>query len=182
MQIITSTLTSKATAATLIGNKHNTKTVLINNRQRRRSSGYDKKVHYETMTIHNTSKGSTAPAQQKPHMKANTARTQHIRNKEDETIFDITYSTTTEMITPPPSPKSVPSAPLMSQSFEANDRILTAKRQGQLRALMAEYTALKKEGLLFTDHTYNLIFDTFTSLRRDGTPLIPMMKSKFYAD
>jgi hypothetical protein len=91
---------------------------------------------------------------------------------DDEPMFNIVY--TAELITPPPSPKGS----MVSQSFEANDRILTAKRQGQLKMLMSEYAALKKESLLFTDHTYNLIFDTYASLRRDGTPLTPMLKSK----
>lgn len=79
------------------------------------------------------------------------------------------------MITPPPSPKSSPSA----ASFAANDRILTARRQGHLKYLMAEYNALKKEGLMLHDHTYNLVFESYTALRRDGTPLASMLKSKF---
>ncbi|KAI7903314.1 uncharacterized protein BX663DRAFT_508198 [Cokeromyces recurvatus] len=96
--------------------------------------------------------------------------------EKDEPIFNIVYSAPTDIITPPPSPKSSPKLPLASQSFEANDRILTVKRHGQIKLLMAEYAALKKEGLLFTDHTYNLIFETYASLRRDGTPLTPMLK------
>ncbi|CAO3628317.1 unnamed protein product [Mucor hiemalis] len=97
------------------------------------------------------------------------------KEEKDEPIFNIVYSAhndNTMMITPPPSPKSSPS----SACFEANDRILTAKRNGQLKTVMNEYIALQKEGLLFTDHTYNLILDSYASLRSNGTPLTPMMK------
>lgn len=100
------------------------------------------------------------------------------KEEKDEPIFNIVYSAhndNTMMITPPPSPKSSPS----SACFEANDRILTAKRNGQLKTVMNEYIALQKEGLLFTDHTYNLILDSYASLRSNGTPLTPMMKSKY---
>jgi hypothetical protein len=98
-------------------------------------------------------------------------------SEKDEPVFDIVYSAekNQEMITPPSSPKSSPAA----ACFEANDRILSAKRNGQLKSVMNEYIALKKEGLLFTDHTYNLILDAYASLRSNGTPLTPMMKSKF---
>ncbi|KAI9486933.1 MAG: hypothetical protein EXX96DRAFT_497137 [Benjaminiella poitrasii] len=96
--------------------------------------------------------------------------------EKDEPIFNIVYSAPTDIITPPPSPKSSSQTPLASQSFEANDRILTVKRHGQLKLLMTEYASLKKEGLLFTDHSYNLIFETYSNLRRDGTPLTPMLK------
>ncbi|CEI86235.1 hypothetical protein RMCBS344292_00678 [Rhizopus microsporus] len=74
-------------------------------------------------------------------------------------VFEIVYAAPSDMITPPPSPKSSPSA----ASFAANDRILTARRQGHLKYLMAEYNALKKEGLMLHDHTYNLVFESYTA-------------------
>jgi hypothetical protein len=170
MQIITTTPTSKATTA-ILTNKAYTSRRKTSKQTRRRSS-----TKYESLII---------PAQQNwEHQKhdlltkATSARSHHTPEEEkEEPIFNIVYSAPSDMITPPPSPKSVP---LASQSFEANDRILTAKRHGQLKYLMAEYAALNKEGLLFTDHTYNLIFDTYASLRRDGTPLTPMLKSKLF--
>ncbi|ORE01182.1 hypothetical protein BCV72DRAFT_322744 [Rhizopus microsporus var. microsporus] len=93
------------------------------------------------------------------------------KSKTDD-VFEIVYAAPSDMITPPPSPKSSPSA----ASFAANDRILTARRQGHLKYLMAEYNALKKEGLMLHDHTYNLVFESYAALRRDGTPLISMLK------
>lgn len=90
-------------------------------------------------------------------------------------VLEIVYSAPSDIITPPPSPKSSPSA----ASFTANDRILTARRHGQLKYLMAEYSLLKKEGLMLHDHTYNLVFESYANLRRDGTPLAPMLKSKY---
>lgn len=149
MQIINSTSTLKATTA-------------YKQQTRRRSS---------TKT-YNHSQPISIPSQQLKF----TETALSPEDEKNEPIFDIVYSATTQLITPPPSPKS---SPLVSQSFEANDRVLSAKRQGQLKTLMSEYTALKKEGLLFTDHTYNLIFDSYASLRRDGTPLTPMLKSKY---
>lgn len=122
---------------------------------------------------------SSTTKQQRRHLsnKDSKVSQQHLKQeREDESIFKIVYSATTQLITPPPSPKS---HTLVSQSFEANDRVLSAKRQGQLKTLLSEYTALKKEGLLFTDHTYNLIFDAYAALRRDGTPLTTMLKSKY---
>jgi hypothetical protein len=177
MQIITTTPTSKATTAILTNNKTYTsrRANKTNKQTRRRSST---KTSYESLIL---------PAQQNwEHQKhdlltkATSARSHHTPEEEKEKlVFNIVYNAPSDMITPPPSPKSFPQAPIVSQSFEANDRILTAKRHGQLKYLMAEYVALYKEGLLFTDHTYNLIFDTYASLRRDGTPLTPMLKSKY---
>jgi hypothetical protein len=96
----------------------------------------------------------------------------HSSDEEEEDVCQAP----TDMITPPPSPKSIPV--LVSASFEANERLLTAKRHGQLKFLMSEYAALRRGGHLFTDHTFNLFFDSYINLRRDGTPLTPMMKGK----
>ncbi|KAI8988623.1 hypothetical protein BDF20DRAFT_814908 [Mycotypha africana] len=104
-------------------------------------------------------------------------------DEKNEPIFEIVYNAPTappsDIITPPPSPKSSPRTDgersIVSESFKANDRILTVKRQGQMKLLKLEYAALKREGLLFTEHTYNLIFEAYASLRRDGTPLTPML-------
>ncbi|EPB84693.1 hypothetical protein HMPREF1544_08566 [Mucor circinelloides 1006PhL] len=176
MQIMTTTPTSKAaTAALHANNKHTSRHNNKHKQQSRRRS---------STTSTNSISSVTLPAQQNwEHQKhdlltkATSARSHHTPDEEkEEPIFDIVYSAPIDMITPPPSPKSYPQAPVTSQAFEANDRILTVKRHGQLKLLMSEYAALQKEGLLFTDHTYNLIFDTYASLRRDGTPLTPMLK------
>ena len=90
---------------------------------------------------------------------------------DDESDQDV-YTSTVDMITPPPSPKS---SPIMI-TFEANERLLNAKRNGQLKPLMSEYNALKRQGLLLTDHTFNLFFDAYSNIRRDGAPLTSMMK------
>ncbi|GAN04356.1 conserved hypothetical protein [Mucor ambiguus] len=176
MQIMNTTSTSKATAAAL--NPHNKHTSRRNNKHRQQSR------RRSSAASTNSISSVTLPAQQSwEHQKhdlltkATSARSHHTPDEEkEEPIFNIVYSAPTDMITPPPSPKSCPQAPMTSQAFEANDRILTVKRHGQLKLLMSEYAALQKEGLLFTDHTYNLIFDTYASLRRDGTPLTPMLK------
>lgn len=160
MQIINTTPTAKAMLNNKIITSRNSKALLItsNISSRRRSS--------------TSSHGS--------YYKKKMNRPDSPREEKDEPVFNIVYSaphSDTMMITPPPSPKT---APISSACFEANDRILTAKRNGQLKSVMNEYIALQKEGLLFTDHTYNLILDSYASLRSNGTPLTPMMKSKFF--
>ncbi|KAG2230176.1 hypothetical protein BDF21DRAFT_258237 [Thamnidium elegans] len=156
MQIINTTPTAKAMLNNKIITSRNNKALLItsNISSRRRSS--------------TSSHGS--------YYKKKMTRPDSPREEKDEPVFNIVYSapnSDTMMITPPPSPKT---APITSACFEANDRILTAKRNGQLKSVMNEYMALQKEGLLFTDHTYNLILDSYASLRSNGTPLTPMMK------
>lgn len=158
MQIIHTTPTAKAMLNNKIITSRNSKALLItsnNTSSRRRSSTSSHGSYKKKMTR------PDSPIEEK-----------------GEPVFNIVYSAPhqdTMMITPPPSPKS---APITSACFEANDRILTAKRNGQLKTVMNEYIALQKEGLLFTDHTYNLILDSYASLRSNGTPLTPMMKSK----
>ncbi|GAA5794911.1 hypothetical protein HPULCUR_000259 [Helicostylum pulchrum] len=156
MQIINTTPTAKAMLNNKIITSRNSKALLItsNISSRRRSS--------------TSSHGS--------YYKKKMTRPDSPREEKDESVFNIVYSaphSDTMMITPPPSPKT---APVTSACFEANDRILTAKRNGQLKTVMNEYVALQKEGLLFTDHTYNLILDSYASLRSNGTPLTPMLK------
>lgn len=183
MQIMTTTPTSKATTATL-NNNNNKYTSRRNNKHKQQS----RRRSSTTSTSSISSQTLILPVQQNwEHQKhdlftkATSARSHHTPDEEkEEPIFNVVYSAPTDMITPPPSPKSCPQAPMTSQAFEANDRVLTVKRHGQLKLLMSEYVALQKEGLLFNDHTFNLIFDTYASLRRDGTPLTPMLKSKFF--
>ncbi|EIE77617.1 hypothetical protein G6F46_000557 [Rhizopus delemar] len=145
MQIMTATPTSKATAS-LIQNKNN------------KSSAYNRRNHKANATHSHSRRHSTN-------------KTYHTLS-DNEDVLEIVYSAPSDIITPPPSPKSSPSA----ASFTANDRILTARRHGQLKYLMAEYNSLKKEGLMLHDHTYNLVFESYANLRRDGTPLAPMLK------
>ncbi|KAG0168183.1 hypothetical protein DFQ28_005796 [Apophysomyces sp. BC1034] len=75
-----------------------------------------------------------------------------------------------DLITPPPSPKAQP------MDVAATERILAAKRDGNLKTVMAEYLTLKKEGVLLTHHAYNLILEAFSGLRREGSPLTQMLK------
>ncbi|KAI8879747.1 hypothetical protein K501DRAFT_335827 [Backusella circina FSU 941] len=107
-----------------------------------------------------------------PLSEKSTTTPNHSSDEEEEDVCQ--QQPPSDMITPPPSPKSIPI--LVSASFEANERLLTAKRHGQLKFLMSEYASLRRGGHLFTDHTFNLFFDSYINLRRDGTPLTPMMK------
>ncbi|CAO3599474.1 unnamed protein product [Absidia cylindrospora] len=77
------------------------------------------------------------------------------------------------MLTPPTSPcMESPSV----ASLEANARILSVKRDGNLKAVMMEFVTMKKQGLPLTHHTYNLVLDAYATLRREGSPLAPMLR------
>ncbi|CEI98899.1 hypothetical protein RMCBS344292_12995 [Rhizopus microsporus] len=146
MQIIATTPITKVTTASLSQfNKH---TKSSHTRRNHKTVSLSSSRRSSSDTVSSTSKSKT------------------------DNVFEIVYAAPSDIITPPPSPKSSPSA----ASFAANDRILTARRQGHLKYLMAEYNALKKEGLMLHDHTYNLVFESYAALRRDGTPLVSMLK------
>ncbi|CAO3588935.1 unnamed protein product [Absidia cylindrospora] len=79
-----------------------------------------------------------------------------------------------EMMPTPPLSPSLESCSVAS--LEANARILAVKRDGNLKAVMMEFTAMKKQGLPLTHHTYNLVLDAYATLRREGSPLAPMLR------
>ncbi|CEP07215.1 hypothetical protein [Parasitella parasitica] len=180
MQIMTTITTSKATTVALdCNNKYTSRRYNKHKHQTRRRSST---TSTNSISSHSLILSAQQSCQKHDLLtKATSAQSYHTPDEEkEEPIFNIVYSATVvDMITPPPSPKSCPQTPTASQAFQANDRILNARRLGQLKLLMSEYAALQKEGLLFTDHTFNLIFDAYASLRRDGTPLTPMLKSKY---
>ncbi|KAI8138437.1 hypothetical protein BJV82DRAFT_523351 [Fennellomyces sp. T-0311] len=80
-----------------------------------------------------------------------------------------------DLPTPPPSPIGSPQHS-MSATLEANARILAAKRDGNLKAVMAEFGSMKKQKIPLTHHTYNLVLDAHANLRREGTPLTNIIK------
>ncbi|ORZ07822.1 hypothetical protein BCR42DRAFT_148506 [Absidia repens] len=41
---------------------------------------------------------------------------------------------------------------------------------------MMEFVTMKKQGLPLTHHTYNLVLDAYATLRREGSPLAPMLR------
>lgn len=65
-------------------------------------------------------------------------------------------------------------------TFEYNNRILTAKRNGNLRVVMTEFISMKKNNIPMTQHTYNLVLESHAILRREGTPLTTILKSKLF--
>ncbi|KAF7727176.1 hypothetical protein EC973_007951 [Apophysomyces ossiformis] len=85
---------------------------------------------------------------------------------------------TIDLPTPPPSPNISSQKPSTSSpnTIDKNHRILSAKRDGNLKLVMQEFAALKKQGLGLTNHTYNLVLDAHATLRREGTPLTNMLK------
>ncbi|KAI8379118.1 uncharacterized protein BYT42DRAFT_496477 [Radiomyces spectabilis] len=94
------------------------------------------------------------------------------------TIFETTAS---DIPTPPLSPVTVPEeVPSFTKpdpaSLEANSRILNAKRDNNLKAVMTEFGTMKKRRIPLTYHTYNLVLDSQCTLRREGTPLTQLLK------
>ncbi|KAI7886099.1 hypothetical protein K492DRAFT_226523 [Lichtheimia hyalospora FSU 10163] len=82
-----------------------------------------------------------------------------------------------DLPTPPPSPVGAPQhLSSFSRSAEYNSRILTAKRSGNLRAVMVELGSMKKQRIPLTHHTYNVVLDAHATLRREGTPLNHILK------
>ncbi|RCH80816.1 hypothetical protein CU098_002392, partial [Rhizopus stolonifer] len=85
------------------------------------------------------------------------------------------------LLTPPSSPESLPRLTnhhkkKTSSTYEYNNRILTAKRNGNLRNVMNEFTSMKKNNVQMTHHTYNLVLEAHAILRREGTPLTNMLR------
>ncbi|EPB92810.1 hypothetical protein HMPREF1544_00249 [Mucor circinelloides 1006PhL] len=96
------------------------------------------------------------------------------------------------LLTPPSSPEATPRASGPNQSsastnnshhkkkisstYEYNNRILTAKRNGNIRVVMSEFISMKKNSVQMTHHTYNLVLEAHAILRREGTPLTTMLK------
>lgn len=87
-----------------------------------------------------------------------------------------------DLPTPPPSPVGTPHhlSSSYSRSAEYNTRILAAKRSGNLRAVMMEFTSMKKQHIPLTHHTYNVVLDAHATLRREGTPLNYILKRKYH--
>jgi hypothetical protein len=99
-----------------------------------------------------------------------------VSTKDDHPAASNQHHETTLIPTPPVSP-SFDSPPSVA-SLEANARILAVKRDGNLKAVMVEFTTMKKQGLTLTHHTYNLVLDAYATLRREGSPLAPMLRGK----
>ncbi|KAI9256675.1 hypothetical protein BDA99DRAFT_466916 [Phascolomyces articulosus] len=80
-----------------------------------------------------------------------------------------------DLPTPPPSPIGS-TQHSMAATLESNGRILSAKREGNLKAVMSEFGTMKKQRIPLTHHTYNLVLDAHANLRREGTPLTNILK------
>lgn len=61
---------------------------------------------------------------------------------------------------------------------EGNAAILAAKRDGNLKAVMAHFHTMKRHGAVLTHHTYNMILDACASLRREGSPIAGLLEGE----
>ncbi|KAI9012570.1 hypothetical protein CLU79DRAFT_798174 [Phycomyces nitens] len=73
-------------------------------------------------------------------------------------------------LTPPSSPITSPARP-SGQAYDPNSRLLGPKRDGNLKALMAEFTSMKKHGTPINLQTYGIVLEAQATLRREGSPL-----------
>ncbi|KAI7866753.1 hypothetical protein BDF14DRAFT_1809533 [Spinellus fusiger] len=81
----------------------------------------------------------------------------------------------TNLLTPPSSPVT---APVKSDEalFDINANLLAIKRNGNLKAVMSEFEAMKKRSTPLTHYTYDIVLEAHAILRREGFPLSHMFK------
>lgn len=140
----------------------------------------------EKLVIQTSTSTNNRYAYMKPHNKPNTNKSNKSRTHIKPTLS--TSSTSDEdkaFPTPPNSPEAIPqqyttnnNKKKVSSTYEYNNRILAAKRNGNIRVVMNEFISMKKNSVQMTHHTYNLVLESHAILRREGTPLTTMMKSK----
>ncbi|RUP50437.1 hypothetical protein BC936DRAFT_139064 [Jimgerdemannia flammicorona] len=58
---------------------------------------------------------------------------------------------------------------------EFNNIILSQKRSYDLRGVVSTFESMKQQGVVPSQHTYNLVLDAYASLRKDGTPLVNLL-------
>lgn len=63
---------------------------------------------------------------------------------------------------------------------EGNANILAAKRDGNLKAVMSHFLTMKRQGAILTHHTYNMVLDAQSTLRREGSPIAGLLEGKPY--
>jgi hypothetical protein len=63
---------------------------------------------------------------------------------------------------------------------EGNANILAAKRDGNLKAVMSYFLTMKRQGAILTHHTYNMVLDAHSTLRREGSPIAGLLEGKAY--
>ncbi|KAI9319373.1 hypothetical protein BX666DRAFT_1854941 [Dichotomocladium elegans] len=100
--------------------------------------------------------------------KISSSRTHHTTDKDKDAAL---------LPTPPPSPVASPQPlPPKDESRIAEERLLAAKRQGQLKAVMNEFATLKRQGYHLTEQSYMIVLDAHVALRREGSPVTQMLQ------
>ncbi|KAI7888565.1 uncharacterized protein EV154DRAFT_604751 [Mucor mucedo] len=143
----------------------------------------------EKLVIQTSTSTTNRYAYMKPHNKPNTNKNKHRSSK--PTLSTSSTSNEDKIFpTPPNSPEATPqqytttttttnnnsNKKKVSSTYEYNNRILAAKRNGNIRVVMNEFISMKKNSVQMTHHTYNLVLESHAILRREGTPLTTMMK------
>ncbi|KAI9485685.1 MAG: hypothetical protein EXX96DRAFT_16197 [Benjaminiella poitrasii] len=133
---------------------------------------HDQKKQLQPTTTSYSSKRSNSP-----HNTINASHNTTVDDEKDEDKI---------LLTPPSSPESTPRVPSgphnfhhkkkISSTYEYNNRILLAKRNGNIRVVMNEFLSMKKNNIPLTQHTYNLVLEAHAILRREGTTLTTMLK------
>lgn len=142
------------------------------NHNKRNSANYSKKIHHFNRT-----------KEVRPH-RSNSSQ----RNTTTTTTTEVEEAEDKVLLTPPSSPEAssrvssldndIHRKRKMNSTYEYNNRILIAKRNGNIRVVMNEFITMKKNNVPLTQHTYNLVLESHAILRKEGTPLTTMLKSK----
>ncbi|KAI7853576.1 hypothetical protein BDC45DRAFT_442055 [Circinella umbellata] len=78
--------------------------------------------------------------------------------------------------TPPPSPLTVPQHLTSSDEARvAEERLLAAKREGNLKSVMSEFSSIKRQGYILSEQAYAIMLESHACLRREGSPLTQML-------
>ncbi|KAI7873865.1 hypothetical protein K492DRAFT_138555 [Lichtheimia hyalospora FSU 10163] len=88
---------------------------------------------------------------------------------------------TADLPTPPPSPLNTPQLVDEDDDNSIYDRLAAAKQQGQLKAIMNEYTALleqqqQQQSSVMSERCYHLVLEAHVLYRREGSPLSSMLQ------
>lgn len=140
-----------------------------------------------TLSASSSSSSSSASSISLPPTQQNFQKTQHTRhskhrrhrkdntNNKAQNYYDVLAGR--QLPSPPLSPVVSPNKHSNNKAC-ADDRLKAARRDNQLRTVLTELHAVKRQGLALTTASYNIVLEAYMSLRRDGTPLTQMLQRK----
>ncbi|KAI9317600.1 hypothetical protein BX666DRAFT_1856841 [Dichotomocladium elegans] len=138
--------------------------------------------------IHTTTNSSSTRVNQRKHKNnhnrrhsrrtSSASRSNDLQTKATSSRMHHTENSHAGLPTPPPSPLTLPENidDASVSDAVAKERLLAAKRQGHLKGVISEYTSIKRDGYIVLESTYHLVIEAHACLRREGTPITPMLQ------